>query len=113
MDYQEIIVECAKFLEEKKAINVVVMDLKGLSSISDYFIIASGENPRHTLALSDYAEDFLASKGYDLHHKEGIDSADWVVLDYMDFMIHLFNSNKREFYNLDELWKSADILYNS
>ncbi len=111
MDYKEILLDCAEYLDEKKAYKTVVLDLKGLSSISDYFLITSGDNPRQAMALADYAEDFLSSKGVVIHHKEGLDGADWVVLDYMDFMVHIFNGEKRDFYNLDEVWENAENLY--
>lgn len=111
MDFREIVLECARYIEDKKAIKTVVLDLRGKSSIADYFIIAGGENPRHAAALADYAEDKLAELGLKLHHKEGMDGADWVVLDYMDVIVHVFSGEKRDYYRLDALWSDANKIY--
>ncbi len=111
MDFKEKLIECAKVLDERKAENTVILELKGLSSISDYFLITSGTNSRHASSLADYAEDFFAEHKVNVHHKEGLQGSDWVVLDYMDFMIHVFNDEKREYYKLDKVWQSAKKIY--
>ncbi len=111
MDFKEKLVACANVLDEHKAENTVILDLKGLSSISDYFLIASASNPRQAVSLADYAEDFFEKEGVSLHHKEGLQGGDWIVLDYMDFIIHIFNGEKREYYNLDKVWSAANKIY--
>lgn len=111
MDFKDKLIECAKVLEDRKALDTVILELKGLSSISDYFMISSGTNSRHAASLADYAEDFFAEQGIHAHHKEGLQGSDWIVLDYMDFMIHVFNEEKREYYNLDKVWQAARKIY--
>ncbi len=111
MDFKEKLIKCAEVLEERKAEDIVILDLEGLSSISPYFLITNGTNPRHSISLADYVEDFFESEGLNLHHKEGLQGGDWIVLDYIDFIIHIFNGEKREHYNLEGLWKSANKIY--
>ncbi len=111
MDFKETLIGCAEMLDEKKAENTVILELKGLSSISDYFLITSAASSRQASALADYAEDYLFERGLTVHHKEGLNGSDWVVLDYMDFMIHIFNDEKRAHYNLDNVWKEAAKIY--
>lgn len=113
MDIERAVLDCAELLDQRKAIDTVVMDIRGLSGLADYFIIASGENPRHASALADYAEEKLFELGYELHHREGTGEQDWVVLDYMDFIVHVFSKEKRNFYKLDVLWSKAPVLYDT
>lgn len=111
MDIERAMLDCADFMDQRKAIDTAVLDIRGLSGLADYFIIASGENPRHAAAIADYAEEKLFELGYELHHREGSGEQDWVVLDYLDFIVHVFSKEKREFYNLDGLWSKAKVVY--
>ncbi len=111
MDFREKLIECANVLDEHKAENTVVLNLQGLSSISDYFLIASASNSRQAISLADYAEEYFEKEGLNIHHKEGVQGGDWIVLDYIDFLIHIFNGEKREYYNLDKVWSQAEKIY--
>ena len=93
---------------EKKATGVVVLDLRQIASFAEYFIIASGANQRQVQAVADEIEEQL--KG---HHGmrpirvEGYTTAEWVLMDYGDFIVHIFNKEAREFYDLERLWRDA------
>ncbi len=110
-DFERIACEVAGIIDDKKGYDIKVLDLKGLGSISDYFVIATGGNARHTSALAKHVEDELAKeKGLFVHHKEGHREGDWVVLDYVDFIVHIFDEKKREYYDLDGVWSEAKII---
>lgn len=94
-------------LEEKKAIDVVIIDIRDLSVMADYFVIASGNNVNQVHAMADFVEDELAKAG--LRHKavEGYNNANWILMDYGDIIIHLFDKESREFYDLERIWKGG------
>ncbi len=95
--------------EAKKAERISVLQLdKSHGGFTDYFVICSGSNPRQIQAISDEVEERL-SKGTGMRpsHIEGYKQADWVLLDYVDFVVHVFSEKAREFYDLERLWKAA------
>lgn len=94
-----------EILESKNAVGISSIDLEGQTSIADYFVIATGKNPNHTRTLADTVEDKLAEEGIDLIRKEGVSDARWIVLDYSFVIVHIFNSETRDFYCLESLWK--------
>jgi len=94
-------------LEEKKATNISIIDISGLSIIADYFIIASGDNIRQTAALCDNVEEALGRAGYDARQVEGRTSANWILMDYHDVIIHIFDQENRLFYDIERIWKDG------
>lgn len=99
-------------LEEKKAEDIRVIDISQVSVIADYFIIANGNNRNQIQALSDEVEEILGRAGYPLRQKEGYHNANWVLLDFGDIIIHIFDKENRLFYDLERLWfdgKTIDI----
>ncbi len=92
---------------EKKALDVVVLDLRAIDSFTDFFVICSGQNPRQVQAIADAVEEGLRNDGVRPAHIEGLDRAEWVLLDYFDFIVHVFGTARREFYALERLWGSA------
>ncbi len=94
-------------LEDKKGIDVTVLDLTNISSVTDAFVIASGTSNPHIKALSDYVEEGLGEKGIDPLRVEGYDSAKWILLDYGDVLVHIFSEEARQFYSLEWLWADA------
>lgn len=92
---------------EKKAIDVALLDLRPLDSFTDFFVICSGSNPRQVQAIADAVEERLRGEGLRPAHIEGFDRAEWILLDYFDFIVHVFSSARREFYALERLWGSA------
>ena len=94
-------------LEDKKGIDVEVLNLSGISSVTDAFVIASGSSTPHIKALSDYVEEGLSEKGFDPLRIEGYYSAKWILLDYGDVLVHIFSEEARKFYSLEWLWADA------
>ena len=94
-------------LEEKKASDISVIDITGLSVIADCFIIASAENERQTAALCDNVEETLGKAGYSLRQIEGRSSANWILMDYNDVIIHIFDKENRLFYDIERIWKDG------
>lgn len=94
--------------EDKKAEHLMVLDLRKASGFTDYFVIASGNNPRQVRAIADAITDALGATGAKPSHVEGYDRSEWILLDYFDFIVHVFAPETRMFYGLERLWGSAD-----
>ena len=92
---------------EKKAINVVVLDLREIASFTDFFVIASGANERQVQAISDGVVETLKKAGTPVTRVEGYKTAEWILLDYGDFVMHIFNEKARAFYDLERLWRES------
>jgi len=92
---------------DKKAMDLCVLDIGKVSLIADYFIIASGANKLHVQAIADHIMQNLKGEGYQLLHREGYAEGLWVLLDYGFVVIHIFQPEHREFYNLERLWGHA------
>lgn len=91
----------------KKAVEIVLLDLKGVASFTDYFMICSGTNPRQIQAIADEIERELDRRGLQPLHIEGYNQSDWVLLDYVDFIVHIFSERARDYYSLERLWRAA------
>jgi ribosome-associated protein len=103
--------EAVAACEEKKAEGLAVLELdKASGGFTDYFVICTGSNPRQIQAISDEVEQRLGKAGLRPTHVEGYRQAEWVLLDYVDFVVHVFSQKARHFYNLERLWKSAKQL---
>jgi ribosome-associated protein len=94
--------------DDKKAVDLVVLDLRKAAGFTDYFVICSGSNPRQIRAIADAVMETLASDGTKPAHVEGYDRSEWVLLDYFDFVVHIFAPETRVFYGLERLWGSAE-----
>jgi ribosome-associated protein len=92
---------------EKKAIDIVVLDLREITSFTDFFIIASGNNERQVQAISDEISETLKKNGSRAARVEGYKTAEWILLDYGDFVIHVFDEKARKFYDLERLWRES------
>lgn len=94
--------------QNKKAVDLAVLELeKGSGAFTDYFVICSGTNPRQIQAITDEVEEQLGRSGLGALHREGYQQAEWVLLDYVDFVVHVFSEKARKFYDLERLWRSA------
>lgn len=96
-----------KALDDKFGEDITVLDIHGISSIADYFIIAGGSNPNQIRAMAAEAQEKLQKINFKLHHTEGLGAANWVLLDYGSVIIHIFNKESRVFYSLERLWNDA------
>lgn len=92
---------------DRRANNTVVLDLRGLSSVADFFVICSGNSDTHVEAIADIIEEKLGEQNVKLWHREGERKASWILLDYIDVIVHIFTENAREFYSLERLWGDA------
>jgi len=103
----EIAELAARSAIERKALDVVVLDLRGLSSITDYFVICSGTSDTHVEGIAENIEEKLDEQKVKLWHREGKKKASWVLMDYIDVIVHVFTKDAREFYSLERLWGDA------
>jgi ribosome-associated protein len=94
---------------EKKAKQIIVINLDGVSSISDYFVLMSGESETQIKAIADHISKELRRQKIRAYHSEGFKSLRWVLLDYVDVVAHIFRPEAREFYGLERLWGDAKI----
>ena len=109
-DSREMVRLAIEALEEKKAIDLRVIDIRQVSVIADYFIIASGSNVSQVQALADSATEALERNGHSPRQIEGYGSASWILMDYGDIIIHVFSEESRVFYDLERIWRDgADV----
>lgn len=97
-----------KALEDKKAENIQIIDISEVSVIGDYFIIANGTNRSQIQALSDNVEEELGRAGFNPKQIEGYNKANWVLLDYRDIIIHVFDQESRSYYSLEHIWRDGN-----
>jgi ribosome-associated protein len=110
-DVRRQVSEAISACQAKKAEEITILELeKGSGAFTDYFVICSGTNPRQIQAISDEVEDRLEKSRLRPTHVEGYRQAEWVLLDYIDFVVHVFSEKSRRFYDLERLWKSAKRL---
>ncbi|MDI6894119.1 MAG: ribosome silencing factor [Bacillota bacterium] len=107
----ELAMLAARAAEGRKARDVMVMEMRDLTTLTDYFVLASGRTPIQVRAMSDQVEDEAARRGVRLLHREGYDRGRWVLLDYGDVVVHLFCEEERKFYALERLWGDAPVVY--
>jgi ribosome-associated protein len=96
-------------LEDSKAENIVPIDIQGKSSLADYMVVASGRSHRHVAAVADKVLGALKDAGFGNARVEGLNSADWVLIDSGDIIVHVFRPEVREFYNLEKMWLAPDL----
>ena len=94
--------------EDKKAEDLIVLDLRKAAGFTDYFVLCSGTNPRQIRAIADAIMEALTADGAEPAHIEGYERSEWVLLDYFDFIVHIFVPETRLFYGLERLWGNAD-----
>ena len=110
-DLQRQVTEAILACQDKQADNVAVLELeKDSGAFTDYFVMCSGTNPRQIQAIADAVDERLEALGLRVTHAEGYKQAEWVLLDYVDFVVHVFSEKARQFYDLERLWKSAKRL---
>jgi ribosome-associated protein len=100
--------EAISACREKKAEEITILEMEeGSGAFTDYFVVCNGTNPRQVQAISDEVEERLERTGLRATHIEGYKQAEWVLLDYVDFVVHIFSEKARKYYDLERLWKSA------
>lgn len=103
----DMIMIAARAAGEKKATDLVILDLRQIASFTEYFVLCTGANARQVAAIADSVEEQLRKVGKRPLHTEGYSSAEWILLDYGDFIVHIFSSASRRFYDLERLWRDA------
>lgn len=101
------VITAVRVADDKKAIETIVLDLRELASFTDYFIITSGANTRQVQAIADGVIDELKKQGKRPLRSEGYSTAEWILVDYGDFILHVFEDKSRRFYDLERLWREA------
>ena len=107
MNVEEQVKIAVKTLDDKQAEDLMIIDISEVSSLGDYFILATGKNINHVRALSDYVTEALEKKGIFCKQPEGYSTANWILLDYGDYMIHIFDRESRDYYRLERIWRDA------
>ncbi len=103
----EITKQAAKFLDSKKGIDIKALQIRELSTLGDYFVLASASSVIQAKALSDAVEEGFSALGIEPRRVEGYQTGMWIVLDYYDVIIHIFSGQNRDFYGLERLWADA------
>ena len=107
---KEMVKLAVQALEDKKGEDIKVIDITGVSVLADYFIIASGTNKNQVQALVDNVDETLGRVGYEAKQMEGYATANWVLLDYSDIIVHVFDSENRLFYDLERIWRDGKTI---
>ena len=105
---KELVKTAVNALKDKKGGNIRVIDIHDVSVVADYFIIADGANVSQVQALADNVEEFMEKAGQPEHKTEGYQSAGWILLDYGDFVVHVFDKDSRDMYDLERIWSDAE-----
>lgn len=106
-ELDERILTALQAASDKKALEVVILDLRDIATFTDYFLIASGANERQVQAISDEVVDKLKKSGTPAARVEGYRTAEWILMDYGDFIVHVFADKARKFYDLERLWRDG------
>ena len=110
MNSKELARMACEALEDKKALDVKIIDIEQVSTLADYFIIASGTNRNQVQAMADNVEEMLGRAGYEPKQIEGYQTANWILLDYADIIVHVFDEENRLFYDLERIWRDGSVI---
>lgn len=110
VDAAEVARRVVSAIEDRKAVDIVLLDIRPASLISDYFVLATGESERQLKALLNTIDESLSEIGLEPHHVEGSPESGWILMDYLDVIVHLFSSAEREYYRLETLWEDARVV---
>ena len=107
MDSKALANEIAKILDDKGATDIQILEVGHMTSITDFFVVASGRNVQNVSSLAEDLEDGLAEQGVEPRRKEGKNGARWIVLDYAHVIVHIFHPEERQYYNIERLWQDG------
>ena len=100
----------AALCQDMKANDVVLLNLQGVTDMTDYFVIASGTSDTHVRSIGEHLISELKKEGIRVHHVEGVQQGRWVLLDFVDFVVHIFHPTLRSFYQIERLWSDAEVV---
>ena len=104
---EEMVREIVKALDSKKAVDITAIEIRDLTTLGDYFVVASGNSTSHVKALAEEVDERLSAMGVEPRRVEGYQTCLWILMDYYDIIVHIFNKETREFYGLERLWADA------
>ena len=107
---QQMIENAVSGLEDKKGEDIKVIDISDVSPISDYFVLATGSNRNQVQAMADSVVEKMHKAGFSLKQIEGYDSANWILMDFVDIVVHVFDRENRNFYDLERIWKDGKLV---
>ena len=110
MELLEVVKKAVSALEDKKAEDITVIDISEVSSIADYFIIATGSNSNQLAAMQDAVDEVMYKAGIEAKQVEGNNNSTWILVDYNDVIVHLFSKEDRLFYDLERIWKDGKVI---
>ena len=110
METLELVKKIASALEDKKAEDITVIDIREISSIADYFVIANGNNPNQLTAMQDAVDEVMYTNGVHSKQVEGNNNSTWILMDYKDIIVHLFSKEDRLFYDLERIWRDGKMV---
>ncbi len=110
MDNKQLALEIAKAIDDKKGLDIQVIDVESLCSFADYFVIAHGGSERQVKGLAENVEDALEKHHVFKKNKEGKENSGWILLDYGDVIVHLFSEEKRRHFNIENLWSDGQFI---
>jgi ribosome-associated protein len=109
MSERELLITAVKAADDKRAEDIMVLNMKGISLIADYFVICHGNSDKQVQAIAREIREKAEEQGYNLKRMEGFDEARWVLIDIGDVVVHVFHKEERSYYNLERLWGDAPI----
>lgn len=110
MDSLKFAKQIAQLILNKKGYDIKILDIRKISTISDFFVICSAEVDKQVKAIADEVEEKLNLKGIKCFNREGYETLNWVILDYFDVIVHIFRTEARNYYNLEKLWGDAPVI---
>jgi ribosome-associated protein len=110
IELPQVLERATDVASDRKALDMVVMDLRGISNATDFFFIATGTSDQHVRSIAEHVIDELKKEGQRPSHVEGMRGGRWVLIDYIDFVVHVFHPAAREFYQLERLWGDAPTM---
>jgi len=111
LNSESVAKKIASLVLEKKAYDVIIMDIKSIASFADYFVICSADSDIQVKAIADHVTDEMKKVGERIWHSEGFDSMSWVLLDFVDVVVHVFLKQTRSYFNIEKIWGDAKIEY--
>jgi ribosome-associated protein len=109
MNERELLVKAVKAADDKRAEDIVVLNMKGISLVADYFIICHGNSDKQVQAIAREMKEKVGESGYNINRIEGFDEARWILVDLGDVVAHIFHKDERGYYNLERLWGDAPL----
>lgn len=106
----ELVKRAAQIALDTKALDVVLLDLRGVTDMTDFFLIASGTSDTHARAIAEHVMEEMKKEGFRANHVEGLEKGRWVLVDFVDFVVHVFHPTLRNFYQIERLWADAQSI---